>query len=240
MKLHDIEKVAMSINQYEANIKQEEKSNRGMSTTLEYSYDKDTGQCTIYHHFFKRKGKCLLAYMYDDILLEVVQIPRIENCKSSKYWAPVILHYEFPDARDPYGWSLWDTMEDDIKLKNLLVNLFKINIVKNVTGDKMFFDAEAFPNLSLLEKQTLYNKYYPVKRTDYTRPIQDLIYRIPEKVIGQDARQLLRECENEAQKQTHIDTLQQGVADASINTAAEAKITQSNANLLQSLTDKIL
>jgi hypothetical protein len=195
------------INAYEAEIRQEEKLNRGMVD----AYDADTGQCTIYHHFCRWDGMCVLVYMFDDILLEVVKIPRIGDIEDAKYWAPVILYYEFPDWRDPYGWSLWDTMEDDVKMENLLINLFKINVVRNVTGDKTFFDASAFPNISLLKKRTLYNQYIPVNRTDYTRPISDTIYTVPEKVIGADAYNLLQLCKEKANEQTHIGAIQQGV-----------------------------
>jgi hypothetical protein len=42
------------------------------------------------------------VYFFDDILLEAVKIPWIGDIEEAKYWAPVILSYEFPDTRDPY------------------------------------------------------------------------------------------------------------------------------------------
>ncbi|MDR2415613.1 MAG: DUF4111 domain-containing protein [Candidatus Peribacteria bacterium] len=94
-------------------------------------------------------------------------------------------------------------------MENLFINLFKINVIRNVTGDKTFFDAAAIPNINVLKKQTLYNQFIPVIRNDYTRPISDTIYTVPEKVIGADAYNLLNLCRDKAKEQTHIDSVQQ-------------------------------
>ena len=53
------------------------------------------------------------------------------KCEDKQYKFPVILYYEDPDSRDPRGTSLWDIIADDQKLETLLMNLFKINIIRN-------------------------------------------------------------------------------------------------------------
>lgn len=69
--------------------------------------------------------------MFEDIILDVVCVDELKQCEDKQYKFPVVLYYEDPDSRDPRGTSLWDIIADDQKLETLLMNLFKINTIRN-------------------------------------------------------------------------------------------------------------
>ena len=196
---------------------------------------------TLYHHYCTWKDTPLLVYMFEDIILDVVCIDELVKCEDKQYKFPVVLYYEDPDSRDPRGTSLWDVIADDQKLETLLMNLFKINTIRNALWGKIFMDRNILnTNLDALKHQTLQNQYFPVDIMDMSKPLSSLIFELPEKEMGGDFYSLLDRARENAKQQTHIDSLTQWVADSKVKTATEASVKQQNANLLQALTDQIL
>lgn len=196
---------------------------------------------TLYHHYCTWKWVPLLVYMFEDIILDIRCVDELWKCDDKQYKFPVILYYEDPDSRDPRGTSLWDIIADDQKLETLLMNLFKINIIRNALWGKIFMDRNILDtNLDTLKHQTLQNQYFPVDIMDMSRPISSLIFELPEKEMGGDFYSLLDRARENAKQQTHIDSLTQWVSDSKVKTATEASVKQQNANLLQALTDQIL
>ena len=203
LNLRNIDLVEMRISSYENLIQDEEKENRGINA----GYDANNELATIYHHYCKRGNKTVLVYMFEDILLDVVEITPISNLKTPKYWCPVILYYEDPDYRDPRGRSLRDTIEDKQRLETLLMNLFKIKTIRNVLGGKIFMDKNILnSNMDVLKRQTLQNQYYPVDVRDYSQPLSHLVYELPEQQVGQDFYNLLHTVQEKARQETHIDS----------------------------------
>jgi hypothetical protein len=148
--------------------------------------------------------------MFEDIILDIRCVDELWKCKDKQYKFPVILYYEDADSRDPRGTSLWDVIADDQKLETLLMNLFKINIIRNALGGKIFMDRNILDtNLDTLKHQTLQNQYFPVDIMDMSRPISSLIFELPEKEMGGDFYSLLDRARENAKQQTHIDSLTQ-------------------------------
>ena len=215
----------------------EEKTNRW----IWMGYIQQKNLVTLYHHYCMWKDTPLLVYMFEDIILDIVCVDELRKCDDKQYKFPVILYYEDPDSRDPRWTSLWDIIADDQKLETLLMNLFKINIIRNALGWKIFMDRNILnTNLDALKHQTLQNQYFPVDIMDMSRPLSSLIFELPEKEMGGDFYSLLDRARENAKQQTHIDSLTQWVADSKVKTATEASVKQQNANLLQALTDQIL
>lgn len=215
----------------------QEKTNRWIGM----GYIQQKNLVTLYHHYCTWKGVPLLVYMFEDIILDIRCVDELWKCEDKQYKFPVILYYEDPDSRDPRGTSLWDIIADDQKLETLLMNLFKINIIRNALGGKIFMDRNILDtNLDTLKHQTLQNQYFPVDIMDMSRPISSLIFELPEKEMGGDFYSLLDRARENAKQQTHIDSLTQWVSDSKVKTATEASVKQQNANLLQALTDQIL
>ena len=165
---------------------------------------------TLYHHYCTWKDTPLLVYMFEDIILDIRCVDELRQCKDKQYKFPVVLYYEDPDSRDPRGTSLWDIIADDQKLETLLMNLFKINIIRNALGGKIFMDRNILnTNMDALKHQTLQNQYFPVDIMDMSRPLSSLIFELPEKEMGGDFYSLLDRARENAKQQTHIDSLTQ-------------------------------
>lgn len=215
----------------------QEKTNRWIGM----GYIQQKNLVTLYHHYCMWKDTPLLVYMFEDIILDIRCVDELRKCKDKQYKFPIVLYYEDPDSRDPRGTSLWDVIADDQKLETLLMNLFKINIIRNALGWKIFMDRNILDtNLDALKHQTLQNQYFPVDIMDMSRPLSSLIFELPEKEMGWDFYSLLDRARENAKQQTHIDSLTQWVADSKVKTATEASVKQQNANLLQALTDHVL
>jgi hypothetical protein len=139
--------------------------------------------CTIYNHYCFQDGKPVVSRWFEDILLDIKQLAVLSDEKGRKYKFPVIIYYEDPDIRDPRGRSLWDTIEDKMRLETLLVNLFKIKAIRQAMGGKIFMDVDAFnTNIDVLKQQTLQNQYYPIRRNT-NESIDSLVYEMKEQQI---------------------------------------------------------
>jgi hypothetical protein len=78
-----------------------------------------------------------------------------------------------------------DIVEDSHRTEQLLLNLFKIKVVREATGGNVFIDEEIFmKNANSFKNQSIKNRRFPVKMRDLTQPIQNMVYELPQNQVS--------------------------------------------------------
>ena len=201
-------------------------------------YDKDSWNCTLHYHYTYIDEELYLFLMLWDCILDVYDVPETNNK------IPIAVAWFNYLADDRWGQSLMDIVEDSHRTEQLLLNLFKIKVVREATGGNVFIDEEIFmKNANSFKNQSIKNRRFPVKMRDLTQPIQNMVYELPQNQVSWDIYNLLDMTKNKAMSESFVTAQGQGLGlsdNSNPWTATESKIQKMNANMITSLQNSIL
>lgn len=202
-----------------------------------YAYT-DWETTTIYTHYTQYKKKSYQVVLWGDkVPLSIKEIePLNDKWCNVKY--PVALYYYEPDPSDPWGINIFDIAEDKQRLKSLMMNLIRIQAVKQALGWKRFLDKAIYTkSKNILNTSTVWAQYIPVDIVWWS--ISDMIHKEPVDALSPDVYNFAWMIDRQAQEDTWMDAQTRWVASANVDTAREADILQMNTNINMILWTKI-
>ena len=198
----------------------------------------DTNTTTLYTHYTTYKWKSYQLIIWNDKVPLSIKAIEPLNQKWIKTKFPVALYYYEPDPSDPRGINVFDIAEDKQKLQSLMMNLIRIQAIKQALGWKRFLDKNVYiKSKAILNTSTPWPQYIPVDGIGWK--ISDIIYKEPFDTLSPDVYNFNNMLPQQAQIDTGIDIQNRGVANPNINTATEADIVQMNSNINMILWAKI-
>jgi len=202
-----------------------------------YAYT-DGNTTTIYTHYTIYKGKSYQLVLWrDKIPLSIKAIAPL-NQKWCPLKYPVALNYREPDPSDPRGINIFDIAEDKQRLKTLMLNLIRIQAVKQALGGKRFLDKTIYTkSKNILNTSTVGPQYIPVESLGWN--ISDMIHKEPTDALSPDVYNFTWMIDKLATDDVGIDSQSRGVASPNVDTAREADILQMNSNINAVLWSKI-
>ena len=201
--------------------------------------EKDT---TIYTHYTMYQWKPLQVIMYKrDAILDmrfVKPILKWDKLIDCNIKFPVALNYREPHEWDPRGINLYDVVEDKQKLQTLMMNLIRIQAIKQALWGRVFLDRNIYTkSKKILSQWVMWPQYIPVDGNGQN--ISNMLFIEPEKWLSPDVYNFQTQLSNQAESDTGISKLTQWVWDPNMTTASEATIAQENSNVNKVLGNKI-
>lgn len=202
-------------------------------------YNTDTGMVTIHYHYTKIDGLYYLVYMIWWVIIDIRDIPETK-------WKriPIAVTWFAYNSADWWGESLVDIIEDSHRTEQLLLNLYKIKVTREATWGNIFIDEEIFmKNYNSLKNQSIKNRWFPVKMRDLTKPINSMIYELPQTQVSSDIYNSLTMVKNKAMAESFANASSQGLGlsdNSNPNTATQSKIQKINANMMTTLQNSII
>ena len=203
-----------------------------------YNYT-DWNSTTIYTHYTTYKNKSYqLVLRRDKVPLSIKAVAPL-NEKGCLIKFPVALYYMEPDPSDPRGINMFDVAEDKQRLKSLIMNLIRIQAIKQAMGWKRFLDKAIYTkSKNILTTWAVGPQYIPVEN-GMGWPLRDMIHKEPVDQLSPDVYQFNNMLDNQARSEANLDQQTWGVANPNINTATESDIVQMNSNINAVLGTKI-
>lgn len=202
-------------------------------------YNPDDGNVTIHYHYTKIKGLYYQVLMLGSVIIDIKDIPETKGKK-----IPIAVTWFSYNSADRWWESLVDIIEDSHRTEQLLLNLYKIKVTREATGGNIFIDEEIFmKNRNSLKNQSIKNRWFPVKMRDITKPINSMIYELPQTQVSTDIYNSLSMVKNKAMAESFANAASQwlGLSDNSDpNTATQSKIQKINANMMTTLQNSII
>ena len=202
-------------------------------------YDPETGMVTIHYHYTKIDDTYYLVLMLWWIIIDIKDIPETK-------WKriPIAVTWFAYNSADWWWESLVDIIEDSHRTEQLLLNLYKIKVTREATWWNIFIDEEIFmKNRNALKNQSIKNRWFPVKMRDITKPINSMVYELPQSQVSSDIYNSLSMVKNKAMAESFANASSQwlGLSDNSNpDTATESKIQKINANMMTTLQNSII
>ncbi len=201
--------------------------------------EKDT---TIYTHYTMYQWKPLQVIMYKrDAILDMRYVKPIlkwDKLIDCNVRFPVALNYREPHEWDPRWINLYDVVEDKQKLQTLMMNLIRIQAIKQALWGRVFLDRNIYTkSKKILSQWVLWPQYIPVDWNGQN--ISNMLFIEPEKWLSPDVYNFQTQLSNQAESDTGISKLTQWVWDPNMTTASEATIAQENLNINKVLGNKI-
>lgn len=202
-----------------------------------YAYT-DGNTTTIYTHYTVYKWKSYQIILRNDrVPLSIKEIWPL-NDKGCKLKFPVALNYYEPDASDPRGINIFDIAEDKQKLKSLMLNLIRIQAIKQALWGKRFIDKAIYTkSKNILTTSAVWPQYVPVDTPGWK--ISDMIHKEPVDAMSSDVYNFNTMIDVQSQVDSWIDAQNRWVANPNVNTATESEILQMNSNINMVLWTKI-
>lgn len=202
-----------------------------------YAYT-DGNTTTIYTHYTVYNGKSYQLILWNDKIPLSIKVIAPLNDKWCPIKFPVALNYYEPDASDPRGINIFDIAEDKQRLKSLMLNLIRIQAIKQAMWGKWFLDKSIYTkSKNILNTSVVGPQYIPVEVVGGS--IANMIHKEPTDALSPDVYNFAGMIENLAQTDVGLDTQNRWVANANVNTAKEAEILQMNSNINAVLWTKI-
>ena len=145
-------------------------------------YNEETWMVTIHYHYTKIDGLYYLVLMIWWVIIDIRDIPETR-------WKriPIAVTWFAYNSADWWGESLVDIIEDSHRTEQLLLNLYKIKVTREATWWNIFIDEEIFmKNYNSLKNQSIKNRWFPVKMRDITKPINSMIYELPQTQVSSE------------------------------------------------------
>jgi hypothetical protein len=98
-------------------------------------------------------------------------------------------------------------------------------------------------NRQALKNQSIKNRWFPVKMRDITKPINSMVYELPQTQVSSDIYNSLSMVKNKAMAESFANASSQGLGlsdNSNPNTATQSKIQKINANMMTTLQNSII
>ena len=202
-------------------------------------YNEETWMVTIHYHYTKIEDLYYLVLMLGEVIVDIRDIPETKGKR-----IPIAVTWFSYNSADWWWESLVDIIEDSHRTEQLLLNLYKIKVTREATGGNIFIDEEIFmKNRQALKNQSIKNRWFPVKMRDITKPINSMVYELPQTQVSSDIYNSLSMVKNKAMAESFANASSQwlGLSDNSNpNTATQSKIQKINANMMTTLQNSII
>ena len=202
-------------------------------------YNPETQMVTIHYHYTKIDGLYYLVLMIWWVIIDIKDIPET-------WWKkiPIAVTGFAYNSADWWWESLVDIIEDSHRTEQLLLNLYKIKVTREATWWNIFIDEEIFmKNRQALKNQSIKNRWFPVKMRDITKPINSMVYELPQTQVSSDIYNSLTMVKNKAMAESFANASSQGLwlsENSNPNTATQSKIQKINANMMTTLQNSII
>lgn len=202
-----------------------------------YAYT-DGNTTTIYTHYTVFKWKSYQVVLWNDkVPLSIKEIWPL-NDRWCKIKFPVSLNYYEPMESDPRGINIFDIAEDKQKLKSLMLNLIRIQAIKQALWGKRFIDKAIYTkSKNILTTSAVGPQYVPVDIVGWK--ISDMIHKEPVDAMSWDVYNFNTMLDVQSQIDSWIDVQNRWIANPNVNTAKESEILQMNSNINMVLGTKI-
>ena len=235
VKKERIERIINNYDEYVAWLKNESAFYRNIWDF----YNPESWMVTIHYHYTKIDGVYYLVLMLADVIIDIRDIPETKGKR-----IPIAVTWFAYNSADRWWESLVDIIEDSHRTEQLLLNLYKIKVTREATWWNIFIDEEIFmKNRQALKNQSIKNRWFPVKMRDITRPINSMVYELPQTQVSSDIYNSLTMVKNKAMAESFANASSQwlGLSDNSNpNTATQSKIQKINANMMTTLQNSII
>lgn len=229
------ERIMMSYDEYISWLKNESAFMRHICNF----YNPDDGNVTIHYHYTKIDGLYYQVLMLWAVIIDIKDIP-----ETGWKRIPIAVTWFAYNSADRWGESLVDIIEDSHRTEQLLLNLYKIKVTREATWGNIFIDEEIFmKNYNSLKNQSIKNRWFPVKMRDITKPINSMVYELPQTQVSTDIYNSLTMVKNKAMAESFANASSQGLGlseNSNPNTATQSKIQKINANQMTTLQNSIL
>ena len=235
LKAERAERVMMNYDEYISWLKNESAFMRHICNF----YNPDDGNVTIHYHYTKIDGLYYQVLMLGSVIIDIKDIPETKGKR-----IPISVTWFAYNSADWWWESLVDIIEDSHRTEQLLLNLYKIKVTREATGGNIFIDEEIFmKNRNSLKNQSIKNRWFPVKMRDITKPINSMIYELPQTQVSQDIYNSLTMVKNKAMAESFANASSQWLGlseNSNPNTATQSKIQKINANMMTTLQNSII
>ena len=202
-------------------------------------YNEETWMVTIHYHYTKIEDLYYLVLMLGEVIVDIRDIPETKGKR-----IPIAVTWFSYNSADWWWESLVDIIEDSHRTEQLLLNLYKIKVTREATGGNIFIDEEIFmKNRQALKNQSIKNRWFPVKMRDITKPINSMVYELPQTQVSSDIYNSLSMVKNKAMAESFANASSQGLGlsdNSNPNTATQSKIQKINANMMTTLQNSII
>lgn len=230
-----IERIINNYDEYVAWLKNESAFYRNIGDF----YNPESGMVTIHYHYTKIDWIYYLVLMLADVIIDIKDIPETKGKR-----IPIAVTWFAYNSADRWWESLVDIIEDSHRTEQLLLNLYKIKVTREATWWNIFIDEEIFlKNRQALKNQSIKNRWFPVKMRDITKPINSMVYELPQTQVSSDIYNSLTMVKNKAMAESFANASSQGLGlseNSNPNTATQSKIQKINANMMTTLQNSII
>ena len=230
-----VERVIMNYDEYIWWLKTESAFMRNIGTF----YNPETWMVTIHYHYTKIKDLYYLVLMIWWVIIDIKDIP-----ETGWKRIPIAVTWFSYNSADRWWESLIDIIEDSHRTEQLLLNLYKIKVTREATGWNIFIDEEIFmKNRNALKNQSIKNRWFPVRMRDITKPINSMVYELPQTQVSSDIYNSLTMVKNKAMAESFANASSQWLGlseNSNPNTATQSKIQKINANMMTTLQNSII
>ena len=235
IKKERIERIINSYDEYIAWLKNESAFYRNIWDF----YNPESWMVTIHYHYTKIDDIYYLVLMLADVIIDIRDIPETKGKR-----IPIAVTGFAYNSADRWWESLVDIIEDSHRTEQLLLNLYKIKVTREATWWNIFIDEEIFmKNRQALKNQSIKNRWFPVKMRDITRPINSMVYELPQTQVSSDIYNSLTMVKNKAMAESFANASSQWLwlsDNSNPNTATQSKIQKINANMMTTLQNSII
>ena len=230
-----IERIINSYDEYIAWLKNESAFYRNIWDF----YNPESWMVTIHYHYTKIDDIYYLVLMLWEVIIDIRDIPETKGKR-----IPIAVTWFAYNSADRWWESLVDIIEDSHRTEQLLLNLYKIKVTREATWWNIFIDEEIFmKNRQALKNQSIKNRWFPVKMRDITRPINSMVYELPQTQVSSDIYNSLTMVKNKAMAESFANASSQWLwlsDNSNPNTATQSKIQKINANMMTTLQNSII
>ena len=235
IKKERIERIINSYDEYIAWLKNESAFYRNIWDF----YNPESWMVTIHYHYTKIDDIYYLVLMLWEVIIDIRDIPETKGKR-----IPIAVTGFAYNSADRWWESLVDIIEDSHRTEQLLLNLYKIKVTREATWWNIFIDEEIFmKNRQALKNQSIKNRWFPVKMRDITRPINSMVYELPQTQVSSDIYNSLTMVKNKAMAESFANASSQWLwlsDNSNPNTATQSKIQKINANMMTTLQNSII
>ena len=202
-------------------------------------YNPESWMGTIHYHYTKIDDIYYLVLMMWEVIIDIRDIPETKGKR-----IPIAVTWFAYNSADRWWESLVDIIEDSHRTEQLLLNLYKIKVTREATWWNIFIDEEIFmKNRQALKNQSIKNRWFPVKMRDITKPINSMVYELPQTQVSSDIYNSLTMVKNKAMAESFANASSQWLwlsDNSNPNTATQSKIQKINANMMTTLQNSII
>lgn len=206
---------------------------------------KDNFTADIYTHYTiidgtKWKVVCDAKFSFIFHKEELKPILKEEKINPLLVPRPISLNYTEPERNNPFGRSLSDKLEDKQNAISILANLNMITAKREALWGDFLVNSRLIKNKEAFMKKSVWPRYWFVdENISKEESLANAMYEVPRGQIHQDTFTMMNYISAEANRDSKIDTMQQGLVPDKTMTKAEAQQIQSNANNLVSLKNSV-